>query len=484
MINTNRRLAVHPMFKKQTWSILILLILFSSSAAFAQPASITGVSKSHVGDEIIFYRYSDLITMSEEEMGRCNVDEHGYFNCSLKITETTYLFSHLGIYRLYLFAEPGKTYNLALPEKEDKTESQRLNPYFRETDQFVGITNIDRNDINFLINSFDLTFNEKFDLIINDTYKGKTKINVDSLINTIESQYTTFKLPYFSTYRYYRYGLLKQLTYIQKARSTSEHYFLNKPVIYNNTAFMELFNLVYDKYFIFFSRTETGNAVFKNITQEKSLSQLKKTLSTDNVLSNDTLKELVILKGLHDGFFEDKFSRSALLTILDSLYFTSRIPEHLVIAQNIRTKVTHLLPGFVPAPFELYDAKGKLFKLDDFKGKYIYLNFCTSTSYTCLQEFSLLKKLYEKHKQMLEIVTICVDRDKQDMINLLQNEGYSWTFLYYGNKPEIVKDFDVRVYPTYFLIDPDRKLLLSPAPSPRENFEIQFFKILRSRGAI
>lgn len=465
-------------------SIIVFSFLFCANIAFSQQATIAGNSKAYVNDEIVFYRYSDLITMSEEEMGRCKVDDKGNFSCQFKINETTFLFSHLGIYRVYLFVEPGKTYNLALPEKEDKTEAQRLNPYFRETDLFVGITNIAKNDINFLINSFDLSFNEKFDVIINDSYKGKSNINIDSMINTIESRYADQKQPYFDTYRYYRYGLLKQITYIQKAKSTSEHYFLNKPVQYNNTAFMELFNLVYDKYFIFFSRTETGNAVFKNITQEKSLYNLKKTLATDNVLANDTLKELVILKGLHDGFFDDKFSRSALLTILDSLYFTSKIPEHLVIAQNIRTKVTHLLAGFVPAPFELYDSKGNLIKLDDFKGKYIYLNFCTSTSYTCLQEFTLLQKLYEKHKQMLEIVTICVDKDKQDMSNLLKNAGYDWTFLHYGNKPEIVKDFDIRAYPTYFLIAPDRKLLLSPAPSPRENFEIQFFKILRSKGEI
>jgi peroxiredoxin len=472
------------MIKRLAQTLLLIAILLSTNTAYTQQATIIGNSKSYAKEEIVFYRYSDLVTMTEEEMGRCKVDDQGSFKCQLKISETTFLFSHIGIYRAYFFIEPGKTYNIVLPEKEAKTESQRLNPYFRETDLFVGISNIDKSNINFLVNSFDLAFNEKFDLIINDTYKGKTNINIDSLINTIENRYVTMKQPYFDTYRYYRYGLLKQITYIQKAKTTSERYFLNKPVQYNNTAFMELFNLVYDKYFIFFSRTETGNAVFKNITNEKSLYNLKKTLATDNVLSNDTLKELVILKGLHDGFFDDKFSRSALLTILDSLYFTTKIPEHLVIAQNIRTKVTHLLPGFVPTPFELYDENGKLVKLDDFKGKYIYLNFCTSTSYTCLQEFTLLQKLYEKHKQMLEIVTICVDNDKQDMSNLLKNAGYDWTFLHYGNKPEIVKDFDVRAYPTYFLIGPDRKLLLSPAPSPRENFEIQFFKLLRSKGEI
>lgn len=465
-------------------STLIFSLLLCQLAAISQPVTISGKSNSYSGDEIVFYRYSDLITMTEEELGRCKFDANGSFRCDLKINETTFIFSHLGIYRIYLFVEPGKTYNLALPEKEEKTEEQRLNPFFRETDLHVGITNINKSDINFLINAYDLAFNEKFDLIINDTYKGKSNINVDSLVNTIDSRFNQNNQPYFSAYRFYRYGLLKQLTYIQKARTTSDNYFLNKPVLYNNTAYMELFNLVYDKYFIFFSRTETGSAVFKNISQEKSLFKLKKTLSQDNVLSNDTLMEMVILKGLHDGFFDDKFSRSALLTILDSLYFTSKVPEHLVVAQNIRNKVTHLLPGFVPSPFELYDSKGKLVKLDDFKGKYIYLNFCTSSSYTCLQEFSLLQKLYEKHKKLLEIVTISVDKDKQDMTNLLQNAGYDWTFLHYGNKPDIVKDFDVRAYPTYFLIGPDRKLLLSPAPSPRENFEIQFFKILRSKGEI
>lgn len=468
-------------FKK---SVLIPLLFLGQLVTWAQPAIISGTSKSYAGDEITFYRYSDLITNTEEELGKCKFDANGSFRCELKLNETSFVFSHLGIYKIYLFAEPGKTYTLALPDKEDKTEGQRLNPFFRETDLHVGIKNIDKNDINFLINAFDLNFNEKFDQIINDTYKGKSNINVDSLITTIDNRYTLYNQPYFSAYRFYRYGLLKQLTYIQKARSTSDHYFLNKPVQYNNPSYMELFNLVYDKYFIFFSRTETGNAVFKNISQEKSLCALKKTLSSDKVLSNDTLMEMVILKGLHDGFFDDKFSRSALLAILDSLYFTTKIPEHLIIAENIRTKVTHLLAGFVPAPFELYDSKGKLVKLDDFKGKYIYLNFCTSTSYTCLQEFTLLQKLYEKHKKLLEIVTISVDQDKQDMTNLLQNAGYDWTFLHYGNKPEIVKDFDVRAYPTYFLIGPDRKLLFSPAPSPKENFEIQFFKLLRTKGEI
>ena len=122
--------------------------------------------------------------------------------------------------------------------------------------------------------------------------------------------------------------------------------------------------------------------------------------------------------------------------------------------------------------------------LDQLEGKYVYLNFCTTTSYTCLQDFSLLEKIYRKYRKKLEIVTISADMEKKDLESFLKTTGYSWTFLHFGEKPDVIKDFDVRAYPTYFLIGPDRKIILSPAPSPSEGFEQRFFELLRSRGEI
>ncbi len=467
-----------------------LRVVFLFSVFLVQPfltfsqVTLKGNAPTHKGDELVFYKYSDLITQAEEKLESCTVKENGDFQCKLNIDETTFVFSYLGIYRIYLFAEPGKTYEIVLPEKEEKTEPQRLNPFFRQVEVHVGIKGIKKDDLNYLINAFDLAFNEHFDTIVNDAYAGKESVSLDSLTQNLEQMFSPYNHQFFNSYRMYRYGLLSQLSLMQKSRSISDNYFLNKPIQYNNPSYMELFNLLYDKYFLFFARSETGNAVFSNISEQKSYTRLKKTLANDAVLTNDSLMELVILKGLHDGFFDDKFSRSALLAVLDSLYKQTKIAEHLIIAENIRSKVTRLLPGFVPSPFELYSSEGKLTSLDDFKGKYVYLNFCTTSSYTCLQEFSLLEKLYEKHKKLLEIVTICVDREESEMKNLLDQTNYSWTFLYYGNKPDIIKDFDIRAYPTYFLIGPDKKLVMSPAPSPKENFEIQLFKLLRSKGEI
>jgi len=465
--------------------VLYTVLLFLGPLnLFSQEAVVFGNSPEYKGQELVFYHYSDFITATETEVGRCKVDVNGNFTCSIKILETTYVFSYLGIYKIYFFAEPTKKYNLILPPREDKTEAQRLNPFFRETDMQVGIANIDKNDINYLINSFDLRFNENFDQIVIEAYKGKSQANIDSLISIMELKYSACQNQYFNNYRKYRYGLLKQVTFYKKSTSISNELFLNKSALYSNPAYMELFNLVYDKYFLFFSRTTSGNIIFKNISQDKSLSDLKETLSDNEVLSNDTLMEMVILKALYDEFFSDNFSRSALLTLLDSVYRTTKNAEHLLIAENIRAKITKLLPGFVPNNFTLFDVNDKAVTLDKFEGKYVYLNFCTTTSYTCLQEFPLLDKLYQKYGKHLEIVSISADKEVEDLKSFMKNSGYSWTFLHYGNKPDIIKDFDVRAYPTYFLIGPDRKLIYSPAPSPKENFEMKFFQILRNKGLI
>jgi peroxiredoxin len=462
------------------FSIIFLLL---SHSLLAQ-VKLEGNAPSYAGQELVFYQYSDYITQTEEVVGRCKVDKKGNFSCDLKVDEITFVFSYLGIYKSYIYVEPETNYRIVLPQYEPKTEAQRLNPFFRQVDLHLGIENMQSYDINYLISTFDLVFNEQFDDIIQNARAGKKSDSLDQLIEKLEKQFAPLYHPFFNSYRQYRYGLLSQLALMQQSRSISSNYFQRKPILYGNPSYMELFNLVYDKYFLFFARSDKGKSVFSNISGQRSYTELKNTLAKDDVLSNDSLLELVVLKGLYDGFFDDKFSRRALIAILDSLYKRTTIIEHLLIAENIRAKVTRLLPGFVPSPFELYNIKGKKVSLNDLSGKYVYLNFCSTSSYTCLQEFTLLEKLYEKYKKRLEIVTVSVDDDLEDLKLFLDQTNYRWTFLHYGNKPEIVKDFDVRAFPTYFLIGPDRKLILSPAPSPKENFEKQLISILRSKGEL
>jgi peroxiredoxin len=155
---------------------------------------------------------------------------------------------------------------------------------------------------------------------------------------------------------------------------------------------------------------------------------------------------------------------------------------HRDIASSIRRKITRLLAGYPPPPFTLTDNQGKVVSLSDFAGRYVYLNFCTCQSYACLNEFNSLAKMHERLGEKLVILTVATDPMDTVLEKFLAKNQYNWTFLLYDKQPGILKEYDIRAFPTYFLIGPDGKLVYSPAPSPAEDIESRLFELMRNRG--
>jgi peroxiredoxin len=329
---------------------------------------------------------------------------------------------------------------------------------------------------------FDDAYYPYYDKHVNDGYSKTDRAQLDADLEQIEIPFRNYTNTFFSEYRRYHYGLLRFSASQQRVQSLSDEYFNNHPVLYQNPAFAELFNSVFDKYFIFFGRSAKGGQIFEDINQKGSLSSLLATLRQSGNFSNDTLTELVIMKQLHDEFYGNQFSRTGILKILDSLALNTHIGEHVKICADIRQKITRLQPGFDPPFFELSDTKGNLVKLSDFKGKYVYLNFCTCQSYTCINEFNLLAEMHQRIGDKLIILTIATDPMDEVLRQFLAKNKYNWEFLLYDRQPEILKDFDIRAFPTYFLIGPDGKLIFSPALSPAESFESKLFDLMRARG--
>lgn len=462
--------------------VLFTLLLVGCLSSYGKQVTVVGCSPDYKGLALSFYNVSDRISNTNTELAKVKVSADGCFTASLIVDDITQVFVDLGAIRGYFFAEPGKTYHLILPPYAPMREADRLNPFFKPEEIHLGVEESNPGELNYLIGTFDILYTGEYNKAVTKAYEQKSLIEVDSLIRRLDTLYNQYHNAFFNSYRLYRMGFLEQMTLHRKARALSNAYFLNKPVLYSNPAYMELFSKVYDRYFIFYSRTSKGKDMVNAISEKRSLSLLKKALKQNEVLSNDTLMEAVILKSLHDGFYDDKFSRKSLLVILDSLYTHTTIPEHRVIAVNIREKVTKLLPGFIPPKFELYDLDGKKHSLEEFRGKYVYLNFGTSASYTCLQEFKSMANIAKKYEKYLKVVTIMTDDSEAELKSFVEQTGYDWLFLRYNNKPDVITDFDVRAFPSFFVIGPDGKILLSPAAAPSEKFELKFFELLKSRG--
>ncbi|MFO7844720.1 MAG: TlpA disulfide reductase family protein [Bacteroidales bacterium] len=458
--------------------LFILVPLVSQGQQVVLKGNIAG----YPDKEISFFTYDDQITYTEKKLCTTPIDENGNFNCTFEVSQTTYVFLHLGIYEAYVFVEPAKTYELLFPEIQEKKLIDELNPYFEPQLYHLGIENTSENELNYQLAFFDEVYSKMLEENAYLIYSKSKTLDVNQELNKVDSIFADFDHPFFNDFKTYRFASFRHLSYQEKSKSISNTYYLNNEILYHNPAYMELFNQVYDEYFQYFSRTHYGEQIYKDIEELKSITALKNTLGHDSVLTNDTLKELVILKCLHDEFYNDDFSRSAMLVVLDSLAMQTKSPEHQKLAQNIRTKVTKLMVGFKPPAFNLYTKDSNLVSLDTFRGKYVYLGFCTTVSYACIQEFDKLQRLDELHKEHYEIVVISMDESLTHMKRFVEKKGYSYTFLHYGNQPEVFKDYDIRAFPTYYFIDKEGRLSMSPAPAPDENLEQYIFKKLKDAG--
>ena len=464
--------------------LISLSFCFFLVTGYSAEVTITATHDGYAGKSLSVYKYYDLITETKDILSTDVADSTGAFQFHFDINSTQQVFFDIGVYQAYLFVEPGKNYHILLPEFKEKTKADELNPFFEPIALHLAMEKMDDKDLNMQIRMFEDIYLPYLNKHIQHVLAETDFSTLDADVKEIEKNFRKSENTFFNDYRKYRYGFLRYLAQQRRSKNVSDDLFTNSPVLYNNPAYWELFLNIYEEYFDHLARTPKGKRIGRDISVYQNIDSLRQTLKADGNLQSDDLIDLIILKGLHKEFYDDNYSRSALLKVLETLIANPSNEENKAIAQTMYNKVTKLLVGFAPPAFELYDLDSNLVTLDDFRGKHVYLNFCSCFSYTCLSEFAQLNILYQKHRQYLEIVTILVDEDIEKAKDLIERSGYRWKFLHYGNQVNIINEYDIRAYPTYYLIDREGKLIMSPAPTPNDQFEGRLFMVLRADGVL
>ncbi|MBI5218924.1 MAG: TlpA family protein disulfide reductase [Bacteroidia bacterium] len=458
-----------------------MIFIICGPVSFSQNVTVSGTDKEWSGKELLFYTYSDQITYIPDTLCRCKINTAGDFSCSFILHETKPVYVLLGKYIGVLYAEPDKTYQIQFPENKEKTKAELLNPYFEEEQIYLDIENATKNELNNLIRRFDRMYNDYTSSRFYEIYKFAKHSGVDSVITFMDTTVAFKENKYFDNYKKYKFAHLRYFAYIRHENVLTKEYYRNQPILYNNTAYMNLFNQAYDNYFKYYAKTPEGANLPINIAKSKSVREIKKTLSKNMALDNDDLKEFVILKGLHDAYFSHDYKESVLLQTLDSLCLQTANPEHKKIGENIRKKILQSVTGSFTPSFELYGTDSALYRLSDFRGKYVYLCFCNTLSYACREEFELQKKMFEKNDPTLEFITIFTDEDTKKIKDYVKKNGYKWLTLSSGSHPQITKEYNAKVSPSYYLIDPNGKLIVSPAKTMKEGFEEFYHKSFKEK---
>ncbi|PTR01150.1 AhpC/TSA family protein [Mucilaginibacter yixingensis] len=137
----------------------------------------------------------------------------------------------------------------------------------------------------------------------------------------------------------------------------------------------------------------------------------------------------------------------------------------------IRDNMKLLAPGLASPSFKLPDTQGRLVGLEDFKGKYVYIDLWATWCGPCMAEVPFLKDVTKKYAGLnIAFISISIDKlsDAAKWKTTVKTHELSGTQLLAENewKSDFVKKYNVNSIPRFILLDPDGKIISADADRP------------------
>lgn len=457
-----------------------LFLVFSFLQGNAQTDVVSGNAKTYAGDTLKMYSIDDYITKNETLISTAIVDADGNFSFEVKVKDVVLAYIDLTVFKGLIFLQPNRKQVIVLPEKQRIAIQDQLNPYFRKTEFYVKMLNKDNDDLNYLIPAFDKLYNQSMTEVYY-TRRRYTKASTDSIENYLSSQFVSSNA-YFSEYKKYRFALLDYTAYHRSKDDIVKQLFTNQEILQNNPAYSELFDELFSNIFTNGKTSAISIPGLYKCIYDKSYYSLRKTLQADPKVSTERFADYLILKGLKDSYYSDSFPKDALVAVADSLATGSKSKDFKKIAALLSERFTTLLCGYSAPDINLSDIANNEYNLQKSSGKFVYLTFYNPNSYSAISDLELIKQVRKDFPaEVLDIVTIIVSQDKNDVQKFVEsNKDINWKVLWYNFDTELIKNYNIKAFPTYYLINPNGILVMNPAPSPQEYFNEKFTAIFRN----
>jgi thiol-disulfide isomerase/thioredoxin len=115
--------------------------------------------------------------------------------------------------------------------------------------------------------------------------------------------------------------------------------------------------------------------------------------------------------------------------------------------------------GAVVKNFVLNDPNGQPLSFDQYRGKYVWIDFWASWCAPCKKAFPHMKEIYAAYKSRgFEILGISTDAKIEPWLKILPELKNPWPQVW--DDKNVMSQFAVTAFPTSFLIDPNGVILL------------------------
>lgn len=109
--------------------------------------------------------------------------------------------------------------------------------------------------------------------------------------------------------------------------------------------------------------------------------------------------------------------------------------------------------------------------LDDFKGKYVYIDVWATWCRPCLVQIPALKKLEDDYKNKnIAFVSISSDKIEKHKAwrDMIEEKEMTGVHLFFGEDLSFMQEYQISNIPRFIFVDPDGNIVNSNAPRPTE----------------
>ena len=448
--------------------ILLIVMLMATTVTCAQsPVTITGTATFAAGEEIRLLVFHDLLNGIADVAATDIIDKQGRF--ALKYNTTDILLAQLAIRtsKAEFFIVPANSYNFIITV--DSTLYQRINP--EKYGGFLQIENTktDTADLNYKINRFSQFFNSVADAYSFPMIYGSEEDVFDTVHHIISEQFDFQYIPenFYQSYGYYTLGGIDLLQYRKKPIYLYQKYFDNDYILYNNPAYMSLFNQFYEGY-LYYSPYVSKELLDRTINETPDYLTLFNEVGRDPKLANARLRELVIIKNLI-GFLDNKeFDRGNIIKLLEYIRQTSSFDKHIELINSTLNQIERRRKILSDVTF--LDEKGHKARLKQYEGLPVYLQVFQTDCINCVREMMIIKELQSKYEGRIQFVSLCVDPEKSTYQGFVKQYGkrFDWPVLYFDAQYDWLLQQGIETLPEHLFFNADGTLMMRYPPAPEQ----------------
>ena len=438
--------------------ITTLAFLLFAFVTTAQNVTITGRS-NQTNTLVRLFAYEDLVNETGILLDQGKTDEKGHFILEGAVKQFLPARIYVGLEYVDLILSPNATYDIEIivPEQQEDVS------YFEKETPTIRVKRASDKGIYRQIVYSEEIVNGYMMEHFNQIYRGRQMRYIDSIQNAISREVPDIKSEYVKNYNRYKIAAIRLGISADGGKKIIKDYFDGQPVLYTQSAYIDLFKELFGGYFN--SASYDGHLL--NDAFMEGPAAFKKYLDTDPLIANNPrLAELINIYNLQKLCYGDRNTSRLAKDHLNYIKSQTKYAEHKAIIGNFFEKFNRLAAGTDAPVFTLKDGNGNVVSLSDFKDGLVLLQFVDGMSPVSERQFAELRSLHYQWQDSVQILTIAT-HDKMDIFKLQFTEKrIDWPLLDLGDNILLLEAYNVRTFPEYILIRKGNKIGEAPAPSP------------------